>query len=107
MDLPDDAPKEAGAGGEVLKRFGTSHDSAARLGRKAADAEQAIGIHGVSTTAGVPTAPASVVARQDVEKHFRVHDTPTRADRLHRTVELPKPVTQEVADQFNRLFGRR
>lgn len=23
-----------------------------------------------------------------------------------RTVELPKPVTQEVADEFNRLFGR-
>ncbi|HKI37453.1 MAG TPA: hypothetical protein VKA46_36700 [Gemmataceae bacterium] len=105
MDLPEDT-EEAGAGGEVLKRLGTSRESAARLGRKAAEAEQAIGIHGVSTTAGIPTAPASAASRADVEKRFRVHDTPSRADPLHRTVELPKPVTQEVADLFNRLFGR-
>ena len=41
---------------------------------------------------------------EEVEKHFRVHNTGN--DPLHRTVELPKPVTQEVADLFNRLFGR-
>jgi hypothetical protein len=35
-----------------------------------------------------------------------VHDTPTRADPLHRTVELPKPVTAEVAALFNQIFGR-
>ena len=91
---------------EILKRLGTSPESAARLGRKAAEAEQALGVHGVSTTAGSTTAPASAAARADVEQHFRVHETPTRRDPLHRTVELPKPVTPEVADQFNRLFGR-
>jgi hypothetical protein len=37
---------------------------------------------------------------------FRVHDTPTRRDTLHRTVELPMPVTAEAAEEFNRLFGR-
>jgi hypothetical protein len=96
-----------GTGGEVLKRLGTSRESAARLARKAAEAERFLGIHGVSTSAGVPAAPASSAERADVEKHFRVHDTPTRGDPLHRTVELPKPVTPEVADLFNRLFGRK
>jgi hypothetical protein len=99
MDLPEGT-------GEVLKRLGTSRESAARLGRKAAEAERVLGIHGVSTTAGTAAVPASAATREDVERHFRVHDTPTRSDPLHRTVELPNPVTQEVADLFNRLFGR-
>ena len=94
------------AGGEPLKRHGTSRESAARLGRKAEEAERALGIHGVSVTAGVPRGPASSAPRKAVEEHFRVHDTPTRADPLHCTVELPKPVTQKTADLFNRLFGR-
>jgi hypothetical protein len=92
--------------GEVLKRLGTSRESVGRLARKAAGAERAIGIHGVSLTAGVPRGPAGEAFRSEVEKHFRVHDTPSRADPLHRTVELPKPVTPEAADVFNRLFGR-
>ena len=92
--------------GEILKRLGTSRESASRLGRKAADAEQVFGIHGVSVTAGTASVPAVSAAREEVERCFPVHDTPTRADPLHRTVELPKPVTQETADEFNRLFGR-
>jgi hypothetical protein len=91
---------------EILKRLGTSRESAARLARKAAEAEQVLGIHGVSVTAGTAQGDVSAAARADVERSFPVHDTPTRADRLHRTVELPTPVTQEVADQFNQLFGR-
>jgi hypothetical protein len=92
---------------EVLKWLGTSRESAARLARKAAEAEQMLGIHGVSVTAGVATGSASTADRADVEIIFPVHDTPTRADRWHRTVELPKPITQEAADQFNQLFGRK
>lgn len=92
--------------GEILSRLGRSEESAARLGRKAAEAEDKIGIHGVSTSAAKPTAEASQAARSSVEKQFRVHNTPTKADPLHRTVELPKPVTREIADAFNRLFGR-
>lgn len=98
--MPDDSS-------ETLKRLGTSRESAARIARKAAEAEQVLGIRGVSVTAGVPSAAASEAGRDDVEKHFRVHDTPTRADPLHRTVELPKPITPEVAELFNRLFGRK
>jgi len=101
-----DSSLAARGGGETLSRLGTSKESASRLGRKAAEAEGQIGIHGVSTTAGTPKGAASQAARGDVEQAFKVHDTPTRADPLHRTVELPKPVTQQIADTFNRIFGR-
>lgn len=91
---------------EILSRLGTPRESAARLARKAAEAEEAIGIHGVSTSAGKPVGPASQAARDAVESKFPVHNTPTRNDPLHRTVELPKPVTPEVAKEFNKVFGR-
>jgi hypothetical protein len=91
---------------ELLKRLGITRESAARLAQKAEEAERAIGIHGVSVTAGIAIGAASTADRDDVEQIFPVHDTPTRRDPLHRTVELSKPVTQDVADRFNQLFGR-
>ena len=94
-------------GEETLSRLGTSYESATRLARKAAEAEAGLGIHGVSVSAGPPIGPASQAWRRVVEQRFRVHDTPTRADPLHQTIELPKPVTGEIADLFNQLFGRR
>jgi hypothetical protein len=105
MSTPGATPPSTGAG-EVLKRFGSFRESAARLARKAAEAERVLGIHGVSVTAGPAPADASSADRGSVEQLFRVHDMPTRNDPLHRTVELPNPVTQEVADGFNKLFGR-
>jgi hypothetical protein len=39
-----------------------------------------------------------------VEEHFNVYNTGRNP--FHRTVELPEPVTPEVADLFNSLFGR-
>jgi hypothetical protein len=42
--------------------------------------------------------------RAAVEEVFSV--VKTGKNPHHYTVELPKPVTQEVADQFNGLFGR-
>lgn len=86
--------------------MGTSKESASRLGRKAPEAEGKVGIHGVSVSAGAPNVPSSQAARSDVEQAFPVHDTPTTGDPQHRTVELPKPVTRDVADLFNRIFGR-
>ena len=91
---------------EVLKRFGMDPETAEKLASAAAQALSVLGIHGVSVTARETTAPACRAARADVEQHFRVHDTPTRRDGLHRTVELPQPVTAEVAEMFNRVFGR-
>jgi hypothetical protein len=52
----------------------------------------------------LPDALLPPARRADVEKHFRVHNT--GSDPLRRTIELPRPVTAEVADLFNRLFGR-
>lgn len=91
---------------EELKRFGLDPESAEQLAEQAAAAEVKIGIHGVSVTARDTNAPAGRASRAEVEKQFRVHNTPSRRDPLHRTVELPKPVTPDVADAFNRLFGR-
>ena len=92
--------------GEVLKRFGAEPESADRLAAQAAAAEAVLRIHGVSVTARDTDAAAGRAARSAIEPHFRIHDTPTRRDPLHRTVELPKPVTAEVTELFNRLFGR-
>lgn len=89
---------------EVLYRFGPAPESAAKLADDAARAETVLGIHGVSATAKRPRRPAPSAHRSEIEKHFAVHNT--GRDPAHRTIELPKPVTQEVADQFNRLFGR-
>jgi hypothetical protein len=89
---------------ETLVRFGEAPESAQKLADDAARAEAVIGIHGVSVTARPPKRPAPSAPRSEVEKHFPVHNT--GKDPLHRTIELPKPVTQEVADLFNRLFGR-
>jgi hypothetical protein len=91
---------------EVLKRFGTDPETPERLAADAVKAEAVLGIHGVSATARETTAPARRATRGVIESEFVVRDTPSRRDKLHRTIELPKPVTQEVADVFNRLFGR-
>ncbi len=90
---------------ERLKRLGIARESA-RLARKAAESERFLGIHGVSVTAGRALGPASQVDRRDLDREFLVHETPTRADPLHRTIELPMPVDQAVANRFNSLFGR-
>jgi hypothetical protein len=89
---------------ELLRRFGTDAETAQRLGEQAAMAERALGIHGVSVTARASKAPARTRLRAEVEREFPVHDTPSRRDPHHRTVELPKPVTDEVATRFNELF---
>jgi hypothetical protein len=89
---------------EVLTRFGEAPESAQKLADDAARAEAVLGIHGVSVTARKPRRPAPSALRSVVEQHFRVHNT--GSDPLHRTVQLPKPVTPDVADLFNRLFGR-
>jgi hypothetical protein len=90
---------------ETLTRFGKEAESAEKLAKQAAAAEEKIGIHGVSTTAlPNPRTAGSSALRSEVEKTFQVHNT--GSDTFHRMVELAKPVTQAVADAFNRVFGR-
>ena len=97
--------------GEILIRLGTLYETADALEEQAHRAYDVLGVHGVSVLTGDPAriqAPASAVARAELEQHgFPVHDTPTRRSPRHRTVELPHPVTLEVAATFNALFGRQ
>lgn len=91
---------------ELLKRFGTDPESAERLAAQAAAAQAVLGIHGVYVSARDTSAPCGLAPRAVVQTAFPVHDTPSRRDPLHRTVGFPVPVTAEVAERFNRLFGR-
>ena len=95
--------KALGRGARLLYRFRNGPESAGRLGRKAAEAESAIGIHGVSTTTNIPSPgiACGVACYDDVVKAFPVHKTGGPG---HYTVELPKPVSPEDAAKFNDLF---
>ena len=97
-------PSKGCATREILTRFGKEVESVEKLAAQAAAAEEKIGVHGVSVTAHPnPRTPGSSALRSDVEQVFNVHNT---GSGYHRTIELMKPVTQAVADAFNRVFGR-
>jgi hypothetical protein len=106
--------KPTGGGGprpdEILKRSAGGPESAGRLGRhaKASQENPTERVHGISTTAGPPNfdgRPHRELPRSEVEKHFPVHNTPQPNDPLHRTVELPDPVTPDIAKLWNDLWG--
>jgi RHS repeat-associated protein len=104
MGASDDAPQSSG-NDETLTRYGDKPETVERLAEQAAKAEAhpKVGIHGVSTTTKPnPTNPGGQAPRSTVEQQFKVHNTLGKG---HRTVELPKPVTQQVVDAFNKLFG--
>ena len=104
------ATKEAAQGtGGLLVRFGKGPDTVESLAAQAAKAEANGLPHGVSTRLRDRLSTSDVanhrcVPKCDVEKVFPVEQT--GADPRHHTVVLPKPVTREVTDQFNELFGR-
>ncbi len=105
----------------ALVRRGESKESATRLEKQAAAAEAAgnarNGVpygHGVSVTtpesnarlARDPSDSVSTTKKALEDAGFEVRHTPTNADPNHHTVQLPKPVTKDVADRFNAIFGR-
>ena len=91
--------------GEVLTRFGTKAESTLeKLSADAARAEQSAkvdNLHGVSAMANSMKAGGTAL-RSAVEKSFQVANTGRNPD--HRTIVLPKPITQQVVDTFNKLF---
>jgi hypothetical protein len=92
---------------KTIYRMGTDKESASRLGRKSQEAESQIGQHGVSASTTKPQVPCSSTSCSSLEDAgFRVVSTPTRNDPGHVTVELPNPVTPDVAKLFNDVFGR-
>lgn len=120
---PHSRGPETGTGpDEVLVRRGRDRESAQRLARHAEAAEAAgtarNGVpygHGVSVTtpeanARLADKPADSVStwKSALERAgFPVRHTPTKHEANHHTVQLPKPVTKEVAELFNRVFGRK
>ena len=103
-------------GSEILYRRPAFPETAEQLGVDAARAARAksLGvnkvppIHGVSASADPLVNPGAASApRRAIEEFFNVVDTPTRKDPLHRTIELPDPVTPEAAELLNQLFGRQ
>jgi hypothetical protein len=89
--------------GKKLVRYGTAPESVAKLAGEAAAAlaNPKVGVHGVSVFYRNPVPAAAEFA--EVQKYFNVYKTLRKG---HFTVEIPSPVTQEVADTFNRVFGR-
>jgi hypothetical protein len=119
--MPFDPQGTGAAPDDALVRRGTAWESAKRLAAKAAQAEQAgqavNGVpfgHGVSLTspqanqrlARDPRDAVQATRRAFEEAGWEVRYTPTRNDPDHHTVQLPKPVTDEVAVLFNTLLGR-
>jgi RHS repeat-associated protein len=97
---------EAGGSGGHLVRFGKGPETAQELATQAAAAEKAGFPHGVSTklvkrVSGTDKANRSA-PMEEVKKEFVVEQT--GKNKNHHTVHLPKPVTQKVADKFNRVF---
>jgi hypothetical protein len=60
--------------------------------------------HGVSVFDRTNRRDAASALRSEVEQHFNVMKTGKNP--FHYTIELPKPATEDVANVFNRLFGR-
>jgi hypothetical protein len=93
--------------GVRLYRAAKGTESVSRLARQAAEAEEAIGIHGVSPHTNPqkfrnPAEAAPGASLDEVQQHFPVQQT--GRDPGHHTVILPKPVTQKTADLIRALF---
>jgi hypothetical protein len=108
--------------GDPLVRRGIRWESAKRLAAQAALAEIAgtamNGVaygHGVSVSspeanislARDPGDAVQATRKAFEEAGFEVRYTPTRKDADHHTIQLPKPVTEEIATLFNTVLGRR
>jgi hypothetical protein len=87
-------------------RFGQEAETAEFLAKKAQEAENAGFPHGVSVMLkdkiqGSDLTHKSAL-KSTVEEFFEVKQTGNKP--RHHTVILPKPVTSEVAQQFNKVF---
>lgn len=89
--------------GKKLVRYGDKPETAEKLASDAAAAlaNPQVGIHGVSAFYRNPVPASADFAA--VQQTYNVYKTLGKG---HYTIELPNPVTQQVADTFNRAFGR-
>jgi hypothetical protein len=104
-------------GDTTLYRFGSGPETTEGLAEQSAKAADTPDVasdgenfpHGISTSTSLPSGIASsgeyrVVQVQDLlDENFNVIKTGARS--AHFTVELPNPVTDDVTDTLNGLFG--
>jgi hypothetical protein len=88
---------------KTLTRFGKDFESREKLAADAAKAQANGFPHGVSAI-GDATKSGSVANYEDVANNFNVIKTGNNPS--HYTIELPNPVTDDVTDTFNKVFGR-
>ena len=88
---------------DTLTRFGSDYENAEKFAADAANAESRGYTHGVSAI-GDATWPGSIANYEDVASEFNVLKTGKNPS--HYTIELPKPVTDAIAQTFNNIFGR-
>lgn len=105
MKCGEGAAKGAAEGETLLFRRGP-RDSQKQLESQAKAAEEKIEVHGVSVSTSSAARDGQVVRCATVAAceaaGFKVHKT--GRDPNHHTVELPKPVTPEIARKFNDVF---
>jgi hypothetical protein len=117
-----DVTGSGAAGDDFLVRPGHDWESARRLAGQAARAEKADPAkngapfgHGVSVTSAEanqrrardPGDAVQATRRAFEEAGFEARYTPTDNDSDHHTVQLPSPVTDDVAARFNMILGRK
>ena len=89
---------------EYFYRFGLAPEAAEALEASCETALERGFPHGVSVRSEGSRADACVVSRAELELYFRVSQTGRNP--RHFTVELPHPVTQEIAERFNAILRR-
>lgn len=93
----------------TLYRFGSGPETTEKLAADAANAENHDFPHGISTSTRLPPKIResgeyrSTTVGALRERGFRVEQT--GRNKAHHTVHLPKPVTDQVTDSLNELFG--
>ena len=91
----------------LVYRIGEDWESSTRMSRKAGESEAVTGIHGLSASTNkhaIACVAATCGALRDAG--FAVRATPSKSDPGHVTIELPKPVTKDVAKRLNETMGR-
>ena len=89
----------------LLYRFGLEWEPASKLAEDCARAVANGYLHGISAFSRTARIDAVAASRTEVERHFRV--VQTGRNPYHHTIAVPQPITDDVADILNRLFGRQ
>lgn len=94
---------------EIIWRWGVQAENINQLNESSQDAYDVIQIHGVTAFAGeIPSEIklSTATVKELTECGFFVYVTPLNSTPEHRTIELPKPVTNEMLLKWNDIWNR-